>query len=100
MPGRSTLIAAGYASNTLDVWVQLGKLAKQTRQYVHIYGYIGLILPWIASHDVFALVQQVLNNEDDGVVQDFVSRQVDQVSALATTVRSRCHLRSTDVTWL
>jgi UDP-N-acetyl-D-mannosaminuronic acid transferase (WecB/TagA/CpsF family) len=85
-----TLRLYGLAANTfctgLDVWPSLGRWAEQTSKYIHIYGGTGLVIPFLASSDVFRLVEEILLREDDDVSLRFLDSQMQQSSMVAVTV--------------
>lgn len=71
----------------LDIWLDLGRIAKQTNQYISVYGRSGILLPVLASSDVWQLVNEVLQSVDEASALRFVDTQVQQANLVAVTVR-------------
>jgi hypothetical protein len=92
MAVRSAVRAAAVqVTHGFDFWLGISKFAKQTKHYVHIYGFSGLFLPYILSYDVYGLVQSVLNGADDeDLIQTFCDNQVKETSVVAMIVSTPC----------
>ena len=78
-------LAAGAFSAGLDI-LSFGRLASLVNRYLHIYGPIGLFIPFLASAEVFRLVEQVLWETNDAVALQFLGNQLQQINMVAVTV--------------
>lgn len=87
MEGLETAgIVVGAFSAGLDLYTAISSVATQTSEYIGIYGRIGVVLPWIATSDIWHLANDVLQSENDDVALRFVDGKVQEANMVGVTV--------------
>ena len=61
--------------------------SNECYSYIRIYGFVGLYLALFSSPDVWRLVRDVLQSDDDDATLSFREAQVHSVNMIAVTVR-------------
>ena len=61
--------------------------SNECYSYIRVYGFVGLYLALISSPDVWRLVRDVLQSDDDDATLSFREAQVHSANMIAVTVR-------------
>jgi uncharacterized membrane protein len=79
-------LAVGAFSTGLDVYLGIGRVARQLSRYCHMYGTVGILLPWLANSEVFSVVERVLWESNDATAIRFLDSQLQQINMVAVVV--------------